>query len=75
MAAARLSGGSCFPGAEVAVLIATTLFGRKTGSGRSRMDSAKPNIAEVAPLPMASEPIARAVKPSTTTRSCLPPTS
>jgi hypothetical protein len=48
---------------DVAVLIATTRSGRRTGSGRSSIASAKLNIAEVAPMPSASEQIATIVKP------------
>jgi len=48
-------------GAEMAVLIAATRSGRMTGSDRSSMASAKLNIAQVAPMPIASEPIATVV--------------
>jgi hypothetical protein len=49
-------------GADFAVLIATTRPGSATGSGLSRMASAKLNIAEVAPIPMAMEQMATVVK-------------
>jgi hypothetical protein len=41
--------------AEVAVVTAATLPGSRTANGRSNSASAKLNIAEVAPMPMASE--------------------
>ena len=47
--------------ALLAVLTARTLLGSRTGSGRRSKASAKLNIAEVAPIPIASEQIAIAV--------------
>lgn len=46
--------------AELAVVIAATLLGFSTGSGR-RSASAKLNMTEVAPIPMAKEQTAMAV--------------
>ena len=50
-------------GAEVLVLMATTRSGSATDSGLSSIASAKLNMAEVAPMPMAMEQMATAVKP------------
>src|SRR5579875_3933442 len=49
--------------AAAAELTAATRLGSRTGSGRSRRASAKLNIAEVAPIPIASEHTATVVKP------------
>src|SRR5579864_1383549 len=49
--------------ADFVVLIATTREGWATGSGLSRIASAKLKPAEVAPMPIAMEQIATAVKP------------
>src|SRR6516225_7537544 len=60
--------------AEPAALIATTPDGSLTGSGRRRRASAKLNMADVAPMPMAMEKMEISVKPgffSRTRKACL----
>src|SRR3974390_1284990 len=61
-------------GADFAVLIATTRSGSATGKGLNSIASPKLNMAEVAPMPMAMEQIATAVKPGSlrsTRKACL----
>jgi hypothetical protein len=61
-------GGLSPNGAGAAVLIVTTRRGSTTGNGRCSIESAKLNIADVAPMPMAREQIATTVKPESLRR-------